>query len=205
MSVIAIVVEPSLEADLATGRLRCPACEQTHVLLPAWAVTRRRDGTEVIGHALLANANGHGHRRIAAELGRPAGTVPRLATRARPPRGRARSRDLLLPTAARAHGLPVGAVRRADRPAARPPARPARLLKPPAGAPRECTESLAQQRLRDVAVSRLITTLVQSDPKRERSGHKRATRTSSCRPLTLLVDAVRGPLAADSDPLVVGR
>jgi hypothetical protein len=109
MSVMAMIAEPSLEADLAGGRLccpvcdgplspwgfarvrtvrlldgtrqlrprraRCPRCEQTHVLLPAWAVTRRRDGTEVIGHALLAKARGHGHRRIAADLGRPAGTV----------------------------------------------------------------------------------------------------------------------------------
>jgi hypothetical protein len=106
---MAVIAEPSLEADLTAGRLRCPVCygplsrwgfarertvrlldgsrqlrprrawcapcEQTHVLLPAWAVTRRRDGTEVIGRALLANANGRGHRRIAAELGRPAGTV----------------------------------------------------------------------------------------------------------------------------------
>lgn len=106
---MAMIAEPSLEADLTAGRLCCPVCdgplspwgfarertvrlldgprqlrprrarcapcEQTHVLLPAWAVTRRRDGTEVIGRALLAKAHGHGHRRIAADLGRPAGTV----------------------------------------------------------------------------------------------------------------------------------
>lgn len=105
-----MIVEPAVvEADLAAGRLSCPACEgplspwgfarervvrmlegtrsvrprracclrceRTHVLLPAWAVARRRDGTEVIGQALLASANGRGHRTIAVELGRPPGTV----------------------------------------------------------------------------------------------------------------------------------
>jgi hypothetical protein len=105
-----MIVEPEMvEADLAAGRLRCPACEgplarwgfarerqvrmregirsvrprraccqhceTTHVLLPAWAVPRRRDSAEVIGAALLDNARGLGHRRIAARLGRPPGTV----------------------------------------------------------------------------------------------------------------------------------
>ncbi len=56
-------------------RACCRGCEQTHVLLPAWAVARRRDGAEVIGRALLANANGQGHRTIAAQLRRPPGTV----------------------------------------------------------------------------------------------------------------------------------
>jgi Domain of unknown function (DUF6431) len=105
-----MIVEPEMvEADLAAGRLCCPACEgplarwgfalerqvrmregvrsirprraccqpcgTTHVLLPAWAVPRRRDGAEVIGQALLDNARGLGHRRIAARLGRPPGTV----------------------------------------------------------------------------------------------------------------------------------
>lgn len=98
-----------VEADLAAGRLCCPACdgplrrwgfarerqvrtlsgiraitprraycqpcETTHVLLPAWAVPRRRNSAEVIGAALLDNARGVGHRRIAARLGRPPGTV----------------------------------------------------------------------------------------------------------------------------------
>jgi hypothetical protein len=45
------------------------------VLLPAWSVPRRRDGAEVIGHALLASAQGDGHRKIAARLQRPPGTV----------------------------------------------------------------------------------------------------------------------------------
>lgn len=56
-------------------RACCHRCETTHVLLPAFSVPRRRDGAEVIGHALLAKAQGEGHRTIAARLGRPAGTV----------------------------------------------------------------------------------------------------------------------------------
>jgi Domain of unknown function (DUF6431)/Homeodomain-like domain len=110
VNVLAMIVESEVvEADLAAGRLRCPACESplarwgfarerqvrtlngirrvtprraccrqcgtTHVLLPAWAVPRRRDSTEVIGEALLEHARGLGHRRIAARLGRPPGTV----------------------------------------------------------------------------------------------------------------------------------
>jgi hypothetical protein len=59
----------------AIRRAYCPCCETTHVLLPAWAVPRRRDSAEVIGAALLDNARGLGHRRIAARLGRPPGTV----------------------------------------------------------------------------------------------------------------------------------
>jgi hypothetical protein len=61
--------------SLRPRRACCGACEKTHVLLPAWSVPRRRDGAEVIGSALLANAEGAGHRTIAARLGRPPGTV----------------------------------------------------------------------------------------------------------------------------------
>ena len=61
--------------SLRPRRAWCRRCERTHVLLPAWAVARRRDGVEVIGEALLAKANGDGHRRIAARLGRPPATV----------------------------------------------------------------------------------------------------------------------------------
>lgn len=53
----------------------CACCEATHVISPAWCVPRHRDGAEVIGEALLQAAGGDGHRRIAARLGRPAGTV----------------------------------------------------------------------------------------------------------------------------------
>jgi len=61
--------------SLRPRRTACRACETTHVLLPAWSVPRRRDGAEVIGEALLAKAQGAGHRTIAARLGRPPGTV----------------------------------------------------------------------------------------------------------------------------------
>jgi len=56
-------------------RARCPACESTHVISPAWLVPRRRDGAEVIGEALRLAAGGTGHRTIARRLGRPPGTV----------------------------------------------------------------------------------------------------------------------------------
>lgn len=60
---------------LRPRRARCGACETTHVLLDACSVPRRRDGAEVIGHALLAKAQGDGHRVIAARLGRAPSTV----------------------------------------------------------------------------------------------------------------------------------
>jgi hypothetical protein len=56
-------------------RAYCRRCEATHVLLPAFCVPRRRDSAEVIGTALLAKAQGDGHRTIAARLDRPPGTV----------------------------------------------------------------------------------------------------------------------------------
>jgi predicted amidophosphoribosyltransferase len=56
-------------------RACCQRCDTTHVLLPAWAVPRRRDGAEVIGEALLCKAQGLGHRRIATRLERPPATV----------------------------------------------------------------------------------------------------------------------------------
>jgi hypothetical protein len=57
-------------------RVRCAGCGVTHVLLPASAgVPRRADAVSVIGAALLATVRGHGYRRVAAELGRPASTV----------------------------------------------------------------------------------------------------------------------------------
>jgi hypothetical protein len=61
--------------SITPRRACCRHCETTHVLLPAWAVPRRRDSAEVIGKALLDNARGLGHRRIAAGLERPPGTV----------------------------------------------------------------------------------------------------------------------------------
>lgn len=56
-------------------RARCGTCESTHVLSPSFLVPRRRDGAEVIGEALRLAAQGAGHRQIARQLERPAGTV----------------------------------------------------------------------------------------------------------------------------------
>jgi len=56
-------------------RACCGGCGATHVLVPAWSVPRRRDGSEVIGEALRHAARGAGHRVIARRLGRPPGTV----------------------------------------------------------------------------------------------------------------------------------
>jgi hypothetical protein len=47
------------------------------VLLPGTVLPRRADTTAVIGTALLASTRGGGHRRIAADLARPAITVRR--------------------------------------------------------------------------------------------------------------------------------
>jgi hypothetical protein len=60
---------------LRPRRGRCVACRVTHVLLAVSCLVRRADGVEVIGAALTAKAGGHGHRRIAVWLGRPASTV----------------------------------------------------------------------------------------------------------------------------------
>jgi hypothetical protein len=56
-------------------RSRCTGCRATHVLLPVLVLVRRADTAAVIGAALAAKGAGVGHRRIAALLGRPAGTV----------------------------------------------------------------------------------------------------------------------------------
>jgi hypothetical protein len=53
----------------------CRACVVTHMLVPEDTLVRRRDGVEVIGAALVAKAQGQGHRKIAAHLGRVASTV----------------------------------------------------------------------------------------------------------------------------------
>jgi hypothetical protein len=56
-------------------RSRCRECGGTHVLLPAWCLSRRADAGEVIGAALEAAAAGDGHRKIAGLLGRAVPTV----------------------------------------------------------------------------------------------------------------------------------
>lgn len=43
----------------------CRACAATHVLVPEDTLLRRRDGVEVIGAALVAKAQGQGHRSLA--------------------------------------------------------------------------------------------------------------------------------------------
>jgi hypothetical protein len=53
----------------------CKPCATTHVLLPDDSLLRRRDGVEVIGAALVAKANGAGHRSIASDLERAPSTV----------------------------------------------------------------------------------------------------------------------------------
>jgi hypothetical protein len=60
---------------LRPDRARCRRCAVTQVLLPAWCVPRRGYGVEVVGAALLAAAEGAGHRRVAACVDAPAGTV----------------------------------------------------------------------------------------------------------------------------------
>ena len=58
-------------------RARCGDCGRTQILLPTELTVRRADTTEAIGNALVAKANGAGHRTIAATLDRPASTVRR--------------------------------------------------------------------------------------------------------------------------------
>lgn len=60
---------------LRPRRARCRGCAGTHVLLPDVALLRRQDEVTVIGAAIRAHVGGEGHRRVAARLGVPAGTV----------------------------------------------------------------------------------------------------------------------------------
>ena len=116
-----MIVEPDVvEADLAAGRLLCPACdspltrwgyarerqvrtrneirsitprrafcqpcETTHVLLPAWAVPRRRDSAEVIGAALVPNATRDGASEDRGAAPATTSDSPWMAAHVRPPR-----------------------------------------------------------------------------------------------------------------------
>ncbi|BCO36571.1 hypothetical protein MHEC_30040 [Mycobacterium heckeshornense] len=56
-------------------RARCRVCMVTHVLLPVTVLLRRAYAAERIWAALIARAQGLGHRRIAADVGVPAATV----------------------------------------------------------------------------------------------------------------------------------
>jgi hypothetical protein len=62
----------------------------THVLLPAWLLSRRCDGTSVIGDMLARAARGQGFRRIAAASGVPEDTVRGRLRRFRGSAGRVR-------------------------------------------------------------------------------------------------------------------
>jgi hypothetical protein len=71
-------------------RARCSSCGVTHVLLPAWLLARRCDGTAVIGEMLARAARGQGFRSIAAASGVPEGTVRSRLRRFRASAGRVR-------------------------------------------------------------------------------------------------------------------
>jgi Domain of unknown function (DUF6431) len=71
-------------------RARCSSCGVTHVLLPAWLLARRCDGTAVIGDMLARAARGQGFRSIAAASGVPADTVRDRLRRFRSSAGRVR-------------------------------------------------------------------------------------------------------------------
>lgn len=71
-------------------RARCGSCGVTHVLLPAWVLARRCDGTGVIGDMLARAARGQGFRSIAAASGVPQGTVRDRLRRFRALAGRVR-------------------------------------------------------------------------------------------------------------------
>lgn len=71
-------------------RARCGSCGCTHVLLPAWLLARRCDGTAVIGDMLARAARGEGFRSIAAASGVPQDTVRDRLRRFRALAGRVR-------------------------------------------------------------------------------------------------------------------
>src|SRR5215468_5419420 len=68
-------VAEGADAVVVPRRSRGRGGGATHVLLPAWCLSRRADEGAVIGAALQAAAAGGGHRKIAECLGRPASTV----------------------------------------------------------------------------------------------------------------------------------
>jgi transposase-like protein len=62
-------------AAVRPDRALCTGCGVTHVVLDAGLLPRRAYAAETAGRALVAAALGRGHRRIACDLGVPAGTV----------------------------------------------------------------------------------------------------------------------------------
>jgi hypothetical protein len=61
-------------ASFRPDRGRCTGCGATHVILQAGLLPGRAYAAGLIGQAPAA-AGGHGHRRIAGDLGVPGGTV----------------------------------------------------------------------------------------------------------------------------------
>lgn len=67
-----------LDGELVTARpdrALCTGCAVTHVVLDAGLLPRRAWSAALIGQALVAAALGSGHRRVAADLDVPEGTV----------------------------------------------------------------------------------------------------------------------------------
>ncbi|MFE3003259.1 helix-turn-helix domain-containing protein [Nocardia sp. NPDC059246] len=60
---------------LRPRRARCRSCTVTHVLLPVTVLARRAYAAHHVWAAVVARADGFGHRRIAAALSVPAATV----------------------------------------------------------------------------------------------------------------------------------
>ena len=79
-----------LAVSVRPRRARCSSCGVTHVLLPAWLLSRRCDGTAVIGDMLARAARGQGFRSIAAASGVPEDTVRGRLRRFRSSAGRVR-------------------------------------------------------------------------------------------------------------------
>ena len=79
-----------LAVSVRPRRARCSSCGATHVLLPAWLLSRRCDGTAVIGDMLARAARGQGFRSIAAASGVPEDTVRGRLRRFRTSAGRVR-------------------------------------------------------------------------------------------------------------------
>lgn len=89
-------------------RARCGSCRATHVLLPAWVLARRCDGTAVIGDMLARAARGQGFRSIAAASGVPEDTVRGRLRRFRALAGRVREFFTRLAGALSPDPVPLG-------------------------------------------------------------------------------------------------
>ena len=89
-------------------RARCGSCRATHVLLPAWVLARRCDGTAVIGDMLARAARGQGFRSIAAASGVPEDTVRGRLRRFRASAGRVREFFTRLAGALSPDPVPLG-------------------------------------------------------------------------------------------------